>query len=130
MAQHWPAHRRALIVEDETVFAMGLVADMNTLGFDICDLAANGQDAFLQAMEDQPDIVLMDVNLEGGHEGIEAAGWLREVCDIPIVFVTGNTDPDIVERIHERVPDAPVLPKLVYRDRLAGAVAAVTPQQH
>jgi DNA-binding NarL/FixJ family response regulator len=73
MAQLWPAHRRALIVEDETMFAMGLVADMCALGFDTCDLAANGQDAFLQAMEDPPDIVLMDVNLEGGREGIEAA---------------------------------------------------------
>jgi YesN/AraC family two-component response regulator len=70
MAQLWPAQRRALIVEDETVFAMGLVADMHALGFDTCDLAANGQDAFLQAMEDAPDIVLMDVNLEGGREGI------------------------------------------------------------
>jgi two-component system cell cycle sensor histidine kinase/response regulator CckA len=78
MAQHWPAHRRALIVEDETMFAMGLVADMYALGFDTCDLAANGQDAFLQAMEDPPDIVLMDINLEGGREGIEAARWLRE----------------------------------------------------
>jgi CheY-like chemotaxis protein len=69
-------------------------------------LAANGQDAFLQAMENQPDIVLMDVNLEGGREGIEAARWLREVCDIPVVFVTAYTDPDTVERIHEQVPRA------------------------
>src|SRR5258705_10211079 len=103
MAQHWPAHRRALIVEDETVFAMGLVADMHALSFDTSDLAANGQDAFLQAMEDAPDIVLMDVNLEGGREGIEAARWPREVCDILIVFVTGNADPDTVERIHQQV---------------------------
>ena len=34
MAQLWPAHRRALTVEDETMFAMGLVADMSALGFD------------------------------------------------------------------------------------------------
>jgi len=54
MAQLWPAHRRALIVEDETMFAMGLVADMSALGFDTCDLAANGQDAFLQAMRIRP----------------------------------------------------------------------------
>ena len=53
-----PPHRRALIVEDEPLFAMGL-ADMQALGFD-CDLAANGQDAFLQAMAGcAPDIVLM-----------------------------------------------------------------------
>jgi CheY-like chemotaxis protein len=92
MAQHSPASLRALIVEDEVFFAMGLEADMQGLGFDICDLAADGQAAFLKAMGNQPDIVLMDVNLEGGREGIEAARWLREVCDVPIVFVTGNTD--------------------------------------
>jgi DNA-binding NarL/FixJ family response regulator len=59
----------------------------------------------------------------GGHEGIEVARWLREVCDVPIVFVTGYTDRDTIERIHEVVPDAPVLPKLNYRNRLADAVA-------
>jgi CheY-like chemotaxis protein len=126
MAQVSPAPRRALIVEDEPVFAMGLAADMQALGFDTCDLAADGQNAFLQAMEDPPDIVLMDVNLEGGREGIEAARWLREVCDIPIVFVTAYTDHDTVERIHQQVPDAPVIAKPLYRERLADAVAAVT----
>ena len=78
MVEHSPAGRRALIVEDETLFAMSLAVDMQALGFANCDLAANGQDAFLQAMENTPDIVLMDVNLEGGREGIEAVRWLRE----------------------------------------------------
>ena len=123
MAESLPAHRRALIVEDEPLFAMGLATDMQALGFDTCDLAANGQDAFLRAMEDAPDIVLMDVNLEGGREGIEAARWLREVCDIPIVFVTAYTDHDTVERIHRQVPDAPVIAKPLYREGLAKAVA-------
>ena len=102
MVEHSPAGRRALIVEDETVFAMGLAVDMQALGFANCDLATSGQDAFLKAMEDPPDIVLMDVNLEGGREGIEAARWLREVCDIPVVFITAYTDRDTVARIHKQ----------------------------
>ena len=106
MDQDLPAQPRVLIVDDGYLFALSLAADMQALGFDICDIAANGQDAFLQAMEDTPDIVLMDVNLEGGREGIEAARWLREVCDIPIVFITAYTDPDTVERIYQQVPDA------------------------
>ena len=125
MAQYSPAHRRALIVEDEPLFAMSLTVDMQALGFDTCDVAATAQDAFLHAMEDPPDIVLMDVNLEGGREGIEAARWLREVCDIPVVFVTAYTDRDTVDRIHEQVPDAPVIAKPLYRDRLASVVAEV-----
>jgi DNA-binding response OmpR family regulator len=118
-----------MIVEDETMIALSLEADMQALGFDTCHLAANGQQAFLHAMRDQPDVVLMDVNLEGGREGIEAARWLRGVCDVPIVFVTGYTDGDTIERIRERVRGAPVLTKPVYKDRLADAVAEVT-QQH
>ncbi len=126
MAQRSPPHRRrALIVEDEIMIALDLEADMHALGFDICDVAPNGGKARSLAMSDQPDVVLMDVNLEGGREGIEAARWLREVCDLPIVFVTGCTDHDTVERIHEQVPGAPVLPKPIYGDRLADAVAAV-----
>jgi CheY-like chemotaxis protein len=121
MVEHSP-ERRALIVEDETLFAMSLAVDMQALGFGSCELAANGQDAFLKVMEDPPDVVLMDVNLEGGREGIEAARWLREVCDIPVVFITAYTDRDTVERIHEYVPGAPVIAKTLYRERLAMVV--------
>jgi CheY-like chemotaxis protein len=126
MAQRKPAHRRrALIVEDEAFLAMSLAAYMRGLGFDACDLAADGQQAVLKAMSNQPDIVLMDVNLEGGREGIEAARWLREVCDIPIVFVTAYSNRVTLQRIHEQVPGAPVIAKPLYRERLARAVAEV-----
>ena len=125
-----PEHRRALIVDDEIIFAINLEEDMHEMGFDICDLAANGQQASTLAMSNQPDVVLMDINLEGGREGIEVARWLHDVCEAPIIFITGYTDRLTVERIHEQVPGAPVLPKPVYRDRLAAAVAAVSPRHH
>jgi DNA-binding NarL/FixJ family response regulator len=100
---------------------------MRALGFDTCDLAADGQQASRLAMCNQPDVVLMDINLEGGREGIEVARWLRTVCEAPVVFITGYTDRATVERIHEQMPDAPVLAKVGYHNRLAEAVAAVTP---
>ena len=125
-----PQRRRALIVDDEIMFVLNLEADVRELGFDICDLAANGQQASTLAMSNQPDVVLMDINLEGGREGIEVARWLHEVCEAPIIFITGYTDRDIVDRIHERVPGASVLPKPVYRDGLAAAVAAISTRLH
>jgi len=71
MAQRLPPHRgRALIVEDEIFLAISLEADMHALGFEICDLAANGQQASKLAMSNQPDVVLMDINLEGGASSI------------------------------------------------------------
>ena len=131
MAQRSPPHRgRALIVEDEILFALNLETEMHTLGFAICDLAANGHQASMLAMSNQPDVVLMDVNLEGGREGIEVGRWLQTMYEAPIVFISGYTDRDTVERIHEQVPDAPVLPKGSYYHLLAAAVAEVTPHQH
>jgi two-component system, response regulator PdtaR len=127
MAQHSPPRRRrALIVEDELMIALDLEGAMSALGFDICGLASTADTARSIAMDNQPDVVLMDVNLDGGREGIEAARWLREVCDTAVVFVTSYNDHDTVERIHEQVPGAPVLPKPVYRERLADAVAEVS----
>jgi DNA-binding NarL/FixJ family response regulator len=128
MAQHSDSPRRrrtALIVDDEISFAAELKQALHTLGFDVCTLATDGEQAFWLAMSDRPDVVLMDVCLEGGREGIEVGRRLRDVCDVPIVFVTGYMDATTIERIHERVPGAPVLPKSVYRDQLNDAVAAV-----
>ena len=81
-------------------------------------------------MSNQPDVVLMDINLEGGREGIEVARWLHQVCEAPIIFITGYTDRDTVDRIHEQVPGALVLPKPIYRDGLTAAVEAVSPRHH
>jgi CheY-like chemotaxis protein len=47
------------------------------------------------------------------------------VRDVPVIFITAYTDHDTVERIHEQVPDAPVIAKPLYRERLASAVAEV-----
>ena len=126
MGQRSPPHRRvALIVEDEVSVALGLKDALRALGFEICDVATNGEQAFWFAIGDRPDVVVMEVYLERGREGIEVARRLRDLCDAPIVFVTGYSDQATIERIHERVPGAPVVPKPVHRDRLADAVTEV-----
>jgi len=126
MDQNPPSrYPRALIVEDETLIALGLEAHLRGLGFQSCDLAADGHQALSRAMNNPPNVVLMDVNLEGNREGIEVARRLREQCDIPIVFVTGCTDSETIELLRSEVPGAPVLPKPVWGDRLTHAVENV-----
>jgi len=113
----------ALIVEDEVMIALGLQAELEGLGFEVCGLAPNAQQAFSLAMNDKPDLVLMDIYLNGARDGIEAARSLREMFGTSIVFITAYTDDDgIMERIHRQVPDAPVLAKPLYGDRLASAI--------
>jgi len=88
-------------------------------------VAATQDRAYSLAASEQPDVVLMDVCLQGGQEGIEAARCLREACRAEVVFVTGHTDRATLERIHEEVPGAPVLTKPISHARLAEVVAAL-----
>ena len=118
--------RRALIVDDEFLIAFDLESSMRELGFDVCTVASNERDAIELAKSNRPDVVVMDVYLGGTRAGIETARWLREVCDVPIVFVTAHSDADTLERIHTVMPSAPVLSKPVYQETLADAVSAVT----
>jgi DNA-binding NarL/FixJ family response regulator len=115
----------ALIVEDEPFVALDLEDAMVELGFYVCGVAPTQDRAWSLAASEQPDVVLMDVCLEGGREGIEAARWLREVCRAEVVFITGHTDRATLERIHDQVPGAPVLSKPVSHAHLAEVVAAL-----
>lgn len=117
--------RRALIVEDEPLIANDLERALRKLGFDVCGLASNPREAVERATSIQPDLILMDVYLSDGDEGIKAAKWLREACEIPVLFVTGHGDTDTIERIRDQMPGAPVCIKPVPDDRLAAAIAGV-----
>jgi len=103
------------------VISLDLQDVMSAMGFDHCDLASSDRNA--RAMGTQPDVALVDVCLDGGGEGIEGCQVAERSLEVPVVFVTGYNDPDTIERIHEQVPGAPVLPKPVYREGLADAVA-------
>ena len=118
--------RRALIVDDEFLIAFDLESSMRELGFDVCTVASNERDAIELAKSHPPDVVVMDVYLGGTRAGIEAARWLRDVCEARIVFVTAHSDAETLERIHTVMPSVPVLSKPVYQEILANAVSAVT----
>jgi DNA-binding NarL/FixJ family response regulator len=124
MAQHSPSgKRRAVIVEDEFLIAVDLETILRGLGFDVCGLASNPSEAISLATSNRPDVVLMDVYLDEGCQGIKAARWLREACEIPVLFVTAHNDGPTVGRIRKLVPGAPVLPKPVTREGLADPMA-------
>jgi DNA-binding NarL/FixJ family response regulator len=118
---------RALVVEDEVLIALSLEADLNELGFDVCGLAANARQAISLAMEDAPDIAVVDIYLNGARDGIETARMLRELCGVSVVFVTAYSDEEgLAERIQRQVPGAPLLSKPLYGHRLADTIAQMT----
>ena len=89
---------KILITEDELIVALDLQTRLQNLGYEIVGIAASGDDAILQVQEKQPNLVLMDIMLFGGMDGIEAAQHIREACDVPVIFLTANGDPATLER--------------------------------
>jgi two-component system, response regulator PdtaR len=118
-----PMQPCVLIVEDEIFLALELQDFMSELAFHVSGLASTSDRARVLAKSEIPDLVLMDVCLEGGREGIETARWMRDVCGAEVVFVTGHTDFDTKARIDTQIPGAAVLPKPVNHRQLAAAVS-------
>ena len=83
-----------LIVEDESIIALATKANLRRMGCEVVATAATGQQAVDYAVCKRPDVVLMDIMLEGTMDGIEAATRIREKKpDLPIIYCTAYTDP-------------------------------------
>lgn len=90
-------NERILIVEDEAITALDLKYSLEELGYEVIDTVDTGQDAIDTATETIPDVVLMDIKLKGNMEGNEAAEVISEL-DIPIIYLTANTDKDTFKK--------------------------------
>ena len=79
-----------LLVEDECIIALDLARRLTKLGYTVLAVARSGREAVQQAGQLHPDLVLMDVGLPGGMDGIEAAAHIRAQAEIPIIYLTGS----------------------------------------
>jgi PAS domain S-box-containing protein len=93
-----------LIVEDEQIVAVAIEGQLRRLGYRVVGTAASGEEACAKAAELEPDLVLMDVRIEGPMDGIEAARRIRRSRDVPVVFLTAYSDVDTVERAKAAEP--------------------------
>ena len=89
---------KILIVEDEAIVALDLVHRLRSLGYIVSGSTATGEQAIQSAEDVRPDLVLMDIRLYGDMNGIEAAAYLRDRFDLPIIFVTAYSDNDVLKQ--------------------------------
>jgi DNA-binding NtrC family response regulator len=89
---------RVLIVEDEQIVAVDLEGHLERLGYQVAQTAASGEEACEKVLQAQPDLILMDVRLEGPMDGIEAAQRIRQRWEMPIIFLTAYCDAATLER--------------------------------
>lgn len=87
-----------LIVEDEPVNAAVIEHQLRKLGYSIAGIATSGKEAVELAQKSKPDIVLMDIQLEGQMDGVEAAITIRKTMGVPVVYLTGTSDDQTIER--------------------------------
>lgn len=87
-----------LVVEDELIIAKGIEKRLKALGYDVTGIVPSGEEAVDIAVRSVPDLVLMDICLQGRMDGVTAAEKIRAAVDIPVVYLTAYADPDSLGR--------------------------------
>ena len=87
-----------LIVEDEGIIAKDIQNTLESLGYAVPAIASSGEEAIKKTAETLPDLVLMDIVLEGHMDGVEAAEQIRDRFDIPVVYLTAYADNKTLQR--------------------------------
>jgi diguanylate cyclase (GGDEF)-like protein len=93
-----------LIVEDERIVALDLRYALEELGYRVTGTAASAAEAHAAVSLERPDLVLMDVRLDGDVDGIQTAEALRTELQVPVVFLTANANSDVLRRALLTVP--------------------------
>lgn len=83
---------RVLIAEDERIIALGLSSLVRRLGHEVSGTVPSGESCVASVERDRPDVVFMDIRMEGQMDGIEAAGILKRRWNMPVIFTTAFDD--------------------------------------
>jgi len=97
-------HKNILIIEDESLVAEDLKAHVIEMGYQVSAIVDNGEDALSLLEGSRPDLVLMDIVLAGGIDGIDVAEVIKEKYQIPVIYLTAYTDREKVERAQSTEP--------------------------
>lgn len=89
---------KIMIVEDEVISARALERNLKNLGYSVSGRVVSGEEAIKKAEQDKPDLVLMDIELKGEMDGIEAAKIIRSHFDICSIYITAYSGEETLER--------------------------------
>jgi PAS domain S-box-containing protein len=87
-----------LVVEDESTIATTIQDILETFGYDVPAIACSGEEAIQKVAELQPDLVLMDIRLQGSMDGVEAVEKIRSYFNVPVIYLTAHIDDMTVQR--------------------------------
>ncbi|MFZ2448432.1 MAG: response regulator [Syntrophobacteraceae bacterium] len=92
-----PCH--ILVVEDEAIVAMDLEDRLTAMGYRLAGVTVSGERALELVRHQRPDLVLMDIRLQGDMDGIETAEEMRRQFHVPVIFLTAYSEDATLERL-------------------------------
>lgn len=95
---------RVLIVEDESIIALDIQTSLQAAGYQVVSIAATAEEAIQDTAHLQPDLVLMDIRLDGEMDGVETAKQIWQTWQIPVVFLTAHADENTLTRAKATQP--------------------------
>ncbi|MBF0565839.1 MAG: PAS domain S-box protein [Nitrospirae bacterium] len=107
---------RILVVEDEIVIARDIKLSLEELGYVVTSTVASARKAMEMANVDKPDLILMDIVLQGDMDGIEAATIIQATLDIPIVYLSSYADDNTLDRAKQTTPYGYLLKPFGYNE--------------
>lgn len=90
--------KRIIVVEDDHILALVQTKFIERMGFEVIASVTNGRDAIEAVKELKPDIVVMDVRIDGDMDGVETMQEIQKFSDVPVIYSTGNSESAILER--------------------------------
>jgi CheY-like chemotaxis protein len=89
---------KLLLVEDEAITAMSIRKDLERMGYEVSDPIGTGEEAIRKALTEKPSVILMDINIIGDMDGIEAVEKIHDLAMIPVIYMSGYSNQAIKER--------------------------------
>jgi CheY-like chemotaxis protein len=90
--------KKVLVVEDDFILALVHRKYLEKLGCEILETVITGEQAIASALKNPPDFILMDIRIEGDMDGIDVMLEIQKQKNIPVIYVTGNSEPSVFER--------------------------------
>jgi len=114
-----------MIVEDEQIVALDIKMHLQKHGYEVPGMFASGEDAVREVAALKPDLILMDIKLQGKMDGLEAASRITEAHGIPVILLTANADESTIQRAKFTQPYAYIIKPFEERELRTAIVLAL-----
>ena len=117
--------KKILIVEDESLVALDIASLLQKAGYTVCATVDNGSAAIVAVHTYTPDLILMDICIEGPVDGVETAKRIGVFSDVPVIFLTAYSDVATLQSAIETSPEAYLLKPFKRQELLASVQLAL-----